>query len=197
MLQTKNLKKPLFIFCEISLVVIFLAFANQLLGQNNPSSGTTFNVEVGQYFEQQFTYGGPPVGVWSSTLDLGATGCSMSPSGLLSGYPKQNLNCIDFDVLRDGADAEPYHICIRRPGANIMLVLDKSGSMNQTSGTSTKWGILKECVNSFATSLRSWDVEGVRDSLGLCILAILALIFWLILSLVYIFSMLLQLFQLH
>ena len=151
---------------RIIIIITFLSFSSTLFALPNPSPGTTFNLEVGQYFEIQFSNLEFPGIDWTTNLDMGTTGLSISASGLLSGTPEAIME-IDFTIGQIGIANWNYHLNVRRPGANIMLVLDKSGSMNQSSGVSDKWTVLEECVNSFASSLRSWDVENVRDSLGI------------------------------
>lgn len=52
----------------------------------------------------------------------------------------------------------------RTAGVDVMLVLDKSGSMNQSvPGLSmTKWGVLQESVQAFLEAYRMWKVDADR-----------------------------------
>jgi hypothetical protein len=64
--------------------------------------------------------------------------------------------------------SEPFTLKVKRPGAHVMLVLDKSGSMNQkvsSSSIETKWDVLKSSVSNFLMAYRKWEVSSSNNAI--------------------------------
>lgn len=102
---------------------------------------------------------------------LSDIGLSLSPTGQISGTPTVAGTYDLYVSVLDASDSDQMddayvRICITRPAVDVMLVLDRSGSMSQfVPGLSmNKWGVLKASVETFLQRLDNWGASG--DQVG-------------------------------
>jgi hypothetical protein len=151
----------------ISIICIFCKSTN-LIGQLEYTTDYTFFVEQGQPFSQEF----------KDQNNTSSTGWSISPDNLgisfdgtiLKGninyilqsnddYPVRKNITISHNGIQGGVNT---NLMILRPGIDIVLVLDRSGSMaqtNLTSGGVTKWNVLTASVQNFLTAYNLFPSE--------------------------------------
>ncbi|MCK4664470.1 MAG: fibronectin type III domain-containing protein [Bacteroidales bacterium] len=72
-----------------------------------------------------------------------------------------------YNNSNDDEDAQKYYLPILRTPVKVVLVLDRSGSMNWTipGGTAIRWDVLKKSVWEFVTQLELH--QQIEDSIGL------------------------------
>lgn len=141
-----------------------------------------FFVENGGMVSIQFLMDPSAEGAWEILPDGSAhpnnlpIGYSISPStGSFSCQLPYEINPItlqyNFTVrfnFNDGtpSNSESFSFKVKRPGAHVMLVLDKSGSMYQkvtNSSTDTKWDVLKWSVINFLEAYRKWEEVSIDN----------------------------------
>ena len=132
-----------------------------------PLSGT-FATGTGTINFQFTLDGGTATGNW------GLSGCSVSPcpvvfdnasTGAAHITVPSTATQISFDVNVSGGTIERHVTINFRNPVDFVLVLDKSGSMSSSSGTTTRWEALKTAVGAFVEKFEEWKVDGDRISI--------------------------------
>jgi hypothetical protein len=109
---------------------------------------------------------------WSYTpgneLNEVLTGVTLNiTTGHITGTPLVEGEFIFQVIASDGMNisaAKTLKLCISRPAVDVMLVLDRSGSMSEivAGGASTKYDVLKSSVQAFLEEYRLFGVTGDR-----------------------------------
>lgn len=164
------------------LIMSILVLSTNLVGQLEYSYNYTFFVEQGQTFTQDFSdQNNNSTTGWTISPDN--LGISFNGSNILTGdinyvmqvgedYPLPIKITISHNGISSGVNNNT-NLIILRPGIDIVLVLDRSGSMaqtNLTSGVYTKWNVLTESVQNFLTEYNLFpsvvDVSGYEYPQG-------------------------------
>jgi hypothetical protein len=113
-----------------------------------------------------------PAVEWSYTagneLNEGMIGVTLNTAtGHITGTPLVEGEFTFQVIASDGVNisaAVTLKLCISRPSVDVMLVLDRSGSMSEivAGGASTKYDVLKSSVQAFLEEYRFWGVNGDR-----------------------------------